>query len=296
MAIRGRTVEGYSLRIYGKTFTDNSITLTQGKNVFDPVGLIFGETGRIGSASEDLGLYSTGRIYLRGGCDYNSNSYNSGLLLTSTTLQSLGEINLGDSSHKFKNLWLSNNINLCGNITIDASDNVDRYFIFDSGDSNGYSWRIGYLGTGTDEKNYFVIQSNGKDAAWANIIRCGLISHEVQFTGDISILTGNTDKFITWRYSNEDDQRGASWRIGMLGTGSSNSNYLVFQTTDSSTSTSETWTNAIRIGMNNRDIQINGPMNNVVNTDYSTVKFRGTAAGTGSAPSSLNNGEVYMKY
>lgn len=40
----------------------------------------------------------------------------------------------------------------------------------------------------------------------------------------------------------------------------------------------------------------NGACNSVVNTDYSTIRFRSVGAGTSSAPSSLGNGEMWVMY
>lgn len=173
---------------------------------------------------------------------------------------------------------------LTGNLTIDASNNVDRFITFNSGDSAGYSWRMGYLGTGSDEKNYFVIQSNSTNNTWANVIRCGLISFETQFNGNLSIITGDTDKYITWDYSDSASSAGASWRIGMQGSGSGDANYFVIQTTGSNTGTSETFANAVRISMNNKDVQLSNNLNTVGNYQQNGVAGR-LASITSSAPS-----------
>lgn len=89
-------------------------------------------------------------------------------------------------------------------------------------------------------------------------------------TGNLSILTGDTDKFIIWDYSTSDNSKGASWRIGELGTGSSNANYFVIQTTGSTTGTTETYTNAMQIGMNNKDVTFYG--------DVTASQFIGNAS------------------
>ena len=77
-------------------------------------------------------------------------------------------------------------------------------------------------------------------------------------TGDLALLTGDTDRFIVWDYSTSDTAKGASWRIGELGSGSGNTNYFVIQTTGSSTGSTETYANAMRIGMNNKDVAFFG--------------------------------------
>ena len=98
-------------------------------------------------------------------------------------------------------------------------------------------------------------------------------------TGNLSILTGDTDKFIIWDYSTSDNSKGASWRIGELGTGSSNANYFVIQTTGSTTGTTETYTNAMQIGMNNKDVTFYG--------DVTSNKFIGSLQGNASTATTL---------
>lgn len=77
-------------------------------------------------------------------------------------------------------------------------------------------------------------------------------------TGNLNLLTANNDRYITWNYS--DSTKGASWRIGHQGSGSSDSNYFVIQTTGSSTGTSETWSNAVQIGMDTKDVTLTGSL------------------------------------
>lgn len=70
-------------------------------------------------------------------------------------------------------------------------------------------------------------------------------------TGNVTILTGNTDKFIEWKY--ETSNYGASWRMGYLGSGSSDTNYFVIQNTTSSTSTTAMpWLDIMKITMNTK--------------------------------------------
>jgi len=45
-------------------------------------------------------------------------------------------------------------------------------------------------------------------------------------TADVNIIAGDTDKFVNFWYDTN-KKAGASWRIGMLGSGSSNTNYFV---------------------------------------------------------------------
>lgn len=75
-------------------------------------------------------------------------------------------------------------------------------------------------------------------------------------SGDINIITGDSDKAVNFWY-NTNKKAGASWRIAMLGTGSSDTNYFVIQSGSSST-TATTWNNTIRIGQNTFDVQVSG--------------------------------------
>jgi hypothetical protein len=62
-------------------------------------------------------------------------------------------------------------------------------------------------------------------------------------TDNLSIRTGNNDKFITFDYLGNDTY---NWRIGYLGTGSGEANYLVFQ---SSKKSGGIYYNALRFGL-----------------------------------------------
>jgi len=75
-------------------------------------------------------------------------------------------------------------------------------------------------------------------------------------TADVNVILGDTDKFVNFWY-NTNKTAGASWRIGALGSGQNDANYFVIQSGTSTTS-STTWTNAIRIGQNTYDIATSG--------------------------------------
>lgn len=70
-------------------------------------------------------------------------------------------------------------------------------------------------------------------------------------TGNLGITFGDTDKFLIFDYDG-DGSAGASWRFGALGSGSSDTNYLVMQSGTSTTSAT-TWNTALRIGQNTYD-------------------------------------------
>ena len=73
-------------------------------------------------------------------------------------------------------------------------------------------------------------------------------------TADVNIIAGDTDKFVNFWYST-DKKAGASWRIGMNGSGTNDANYF---TIDSGTSTTSatTWNTALRIGQNTYNVYL----------------------------------------
>ncbi len=87
--------------------------------------------------------------------------------------------------------------------------------------------------------------------------------------GNLSILFGDTDKFINWRYSKS--TLGGSWRIGALGSGVGDANYFVIQSTTAATGSSETWTNILKIGQNSFNISIDTTTNSTSTTTGSVV-------------------------
>jgi hypothetical protein len=79
-------------------------------------------------------------------------------------------------------------------------------------------------------------------------------------TNDLMFMMGDTDKFVHYLYNTTAGAAastyvGASWRAGVLGSGSSNTNYYVIQSGTSSTANT-TWENAVRIGQNNYDFTV----------------------------------------
>lgn len=84
-----------------------------------------------------------------------------------------------------------------------------------------------------------------------------LYSVDGYFTGDIVIQSvGELDKFMYFSYD-ADKTAGASWRLGMLGSGSGDTNYFAVQSGTASTGAT-TWNNAIRIGQNTFDVALGG--------------------------------------
>lgn len=70
-------------------------------------------------------------------------------------------------------------------------------------------------------------------------------------TGDLYLSAGNEDRFLHFSYTGT----GYDWRIGYLGTGSGNENYLVFQ---SNGTDGVAWTNALRFGLTDLNATFGG--------------------------------------
>ena len=115
--------------------------------------------------------------------------------------------------------------------------------------SLNYTSYLGYIGT-------TAVQSS---AATQSLTGIG----DIHMAGDIIITTGDTDKCIYFDYDGN-KTAGASWRTGMLGSGSGDTNYFVIQSGTSDTSTT-TWTNTIRISQNTYDIAISGNLYPLLN-------------------------------
>lgn len=73
-------------------------------------------------------------------------------------------------------------------------------------------------------------------------------------TADINIIAGDTDKFVNFWY-NTNKTAGASWRIGELGSGSSDANYFVIQS-GTSDSSKTAWNDTIQIGANTFNVYL----------------------------------------
>ena len=134
--------------------------------------------------------------------------------------------------------------------------------------SLNYTSYLGYIGT-------TAVQSS---AATQSLTGIG----DIHMAGDIIITTGDTDKCIYFDYDGN-KTAGASWRTGMLGSGSGDTNYFVIQSGTSDTSTT-TWTNTIRISQNTYDIAISGNLypllNNSKTLGTSSLKWSNVYATT----------------
>lgn len=123
-------------------------------------------------------------------------------------------------------------------------------------------------------------------------------------TGDLHISAGNEDRFLHFSYTGT----GYDWRIGYLGSGTGNENYLVFQ---SDGTDGVTWTNALRFGLTDLNATFGGSIlpsatkakdigssslrwNNVYATTF-TGNLTGTATKATSDSSGNNIASTYLK-
>lgn len=89
------------------------------------------------------------------------------------------------------------------------------------------------------------------------------------FSGNIDIWAGDEDRYITFGYT---PSAGYDWRIGYIGSGSGDANYLAFQ----SSKTDGKYVNALRLGLTTLDAAFGG---NVYPLDGSTgEQYLGTSA------------------
>ncbi|MGI6125071.1 MAG: hypothetical protein ACOYIG_13000, partial [Acetivibrionales bacterium] len=108
----------------------------------------------------------------------------------------LAEIGAAPASHTHSYLPLSGGT-LTGDLSI-RTGNTDKYITFDYAGNDTYNWRIGYLGTGSGDANYFTIQSSkSAGGVYFDALRLGLETLNAQFFGTVTAptfigaLTGN---------------------------------------------------------------------------------------------------------
>lgn len=134
--------------------------------------------------------------------------------------------------------------------------------------SLNYTSYLGYIGT-------TAVQSSAVTQSLTGI-------GDIHMAGDIIITTGDTDKCIYFDYDGN-KTAGSSWRTGMLGSGSGDTNYFVIQSGTSDPSIT-TWTNTIRISQNTYNIAISGNLypllNNSKTLGTSSLKWANVYATT----------------
>ncbi len=122
-----------------------------------------------------------------------------------TTSNITGNANTATTLATKRKLWgqefdgsadVSGNMTGVGNISINSANNSDRFITFDT-NKIPFSWRLGYLGSGSDNANYFVIQSGGNSDStkFTNALQLGLYDLNATFSGIViaPTLQGNLD-------------------------------------------------------------------------------------------------------
>jgi len=126
--------------------------------------------------------------------------------------------------------------------------------------TNGASALAGDVILDSDSEYEYVWTADGTSGKWEKLgssSSYALSTHDHNSTylkldgsntmsADVNILTGDTNKFINFWY-NTNKKAGASWRTGVLGTGSSDTNYFTIESGTSST-TATTWNTVLQIG------------------------------------------------
>ena len=88
-------------------------------------------------------------------------------------------------------------INTTGDISITNIAETDKFlnFSYAGADAAGASWRLGHLGSGSGDTNYFVIQSgtsNTSATTWNNVLRLGMNTYDATFSGNVNPAVTNT--------------------------------------------------------------------------------------------------------
>ena len=104
---------------------------------------------------------------------------------------------------KFSNITATSNITVnTGNIDIVNVKETDKFInlYYDANKTSGASWRLGHIGSGSGDTNYFVIQSGTSATGtteWHNVIRLGMNSYDAHFGGNVNPLANNTQTLGT---------------------------------------------------------------------------------------------------
>lgn len=104
---------------------------------------------------------------------------------------------------KFSNITATSNITVnTGNIDIVNVKEADKFInlYYDANKTSGASWRLGHIGSGSGDTNYFVIQSGTSATGtteWHNVIRLGMNSYDAHFGGNVNPLANNAQTLGT---------------------------------------------------------------------------------------------------
>ena len=164
MAVTGATT------LTGKLTANGGLASTSG--TFSTTLAVTGATTLKSTLAVTGATTLTGKLTANGGIDATTGSFSSTLAVTGATT-------------------LKSTLAVTGDITLHAA-NEDRFINFRYTDGSA-SWRLGYLGSGSGEANYFVIQSGDFSSGnWSNALRFGLNTLDAQFGGNAYPATNNT--------------------------------------------------------------------------------------------------------
>lgn len=112
-------------------------------------------------------------------------------------------------------------------------------------------------------------------------------------TADVNIITGDTDKFVNFWY-NTSKKAGASWRSGMAGSGSNDTNYYVIES-GTSTVSSTTWNRVLQIGQNTYNAGFAGNIYPIMNDSKTlgTSTYRWKELHIQAQSAGYNNGIIF---
>lgn len=148
-------------------------------------------------------------------------------------------------------------------VQIPASDNTDTKNTAGSTDSSKKLFLIGAETQGANPQTY------SHDTAYVGTDGCLYsgskkvmveggtypyvkLDGSTPMTGDLTFNVGNEDRFITFNYT----PGSYSWRMGYLGSGTGDENFLAFQS--EGTSTDDTWSNALKLGLTSLNATFGG--------------------------------------
>jgi len=178
------------------TYDDANDKLTINNTYSAPVSSVNGDTGAVVLTYTDVGAASSGHNH-SGVYEpvFSKNSaFNKNFGSTAGTVTQGNDSRLSDArtpvahthtkseitdfAHTHDYLPLTGG-SLSGNLTLTAG-NEDRYitYLYTGGT---YSWRMGYIGSGSGDANYFVIESSGADTVFDRALEIGATTLKVDF-------------------------------------------------------------------------------------------------------------------
>ena len=125
-------------------------------------------------------------------------SYDSNTYLTSITKAQVEAVLTGGITTHTHAYLSTGGGNLTGDLVFESIANTDRFIRFSYTSANDtFSWRIGYLGTGTGDANYLAFQTAGSaGTTWTSALQLGLDTKDATFFGKIIKSGGTSGQFL----------------------------------------------------------------------------------------------------